>query len=104
MTGAEIKEMRLRLGWSQAKLADEMMVTERTVQTWEADDNTPPPTRMQRLERLDKLSRKRSVRNQGPIRNPTSLSQTKSPSSADSDNTTTDSPVKEVTPKGRASA
>lgn len=40
--GEAIKDAREKHGWSQAKLADLMGVSDKTVSAWENDRNIPP--------------------------------------------------------------
>jgi ribosome-binding protein aMBF1 (putative translation factor) len=43
-------------GWTQAQLAEELQVTERSVQLWEAGRVTPRPKVVKHLMLLEKLS------------------------------------------------
>lgn len=43
MTGAQIKELRKTLGYTQAKLADEVGVTPNTIARYEREELRPSP-------------------------------------------------------------
>lgn len=52
MTGAEIKELRKILGYTQARLAEEIGVTPNTVARYERDEFKPSPPVMKLLRLL----------------------------------------------------
>ncbi len=53
MNPEKIKQIRLRLGWSQEKLARELGVSFCTVNRWEKGRTSPSPMAIRGLERLD---------------------------------------------------
>jgi putative transcriptional regulator len=53
MTGAEIKGLRKRLGYTQARLAEELGVTANTVARYERDELKPSPPVMKLLKLLE---------------------------------------------------
>ncbi len=52
MTGAEIKELRKILGYTQARLAEEVGVTPNTVARYERDEFKPSPPVLKLLKLL----------------------------------------------------
>jgi putative transcriptional regulator len=56
MTGAEIKGLRKRLGYTQARLAEELGVTANTVARYERDELKPSPPVMKLLKLLELLN------------------------------------------------
>ena len=59
MTGTEIREMRKRLGYTQAKLADEVGVTPNTIARYERDELKPSPPVLKLLTLVGQLGRDR---------------------------------------------
>jgi putative transcriptional regulator len=55
MTGAEIKNLRKALGYTQARLAEEVGVTANTVARYERDELRPSPPVMKLLKLLEML-------------------------------------------------
>jgi putative transcriptional regulator len=55
MTGAEIKNLRKALGYTQARLAEEVGVTANTVARYERDELRPSPPVMKLLKLLELL-------------------------------------------------
>jgi putative transcriptional regulator len=56
MTGLQIKELRKALGYTQARLAEEVGVTANTVARYERGELKPSPPVMKLLKLLDMLS------------------------------------------------
>ena len=54
MTAKEIKELRLRLGWTQERLGRELGVSFPTVNRWENNKNMPSPLALRELNKLKK--------------------------------------------------
>jgi len=52
MTGADIKELRKTLGYTQARLAEEVGVTPNTVARYERDEFKPSPPVLKLLKLL----------------------------------------------------
>ena len=52
MTGVQIKELRRSLGYTQAKLADEVGVTPNTIARYERDELRPSPPVLKLLKLL----------------------------------------------------
>ena len=52
MTGAEIKELRKILGYTQARLAEEVGVTRKTIARYERDEFRPSPPVLKLLKLL----------------------------------------------------
>ena len=52
MEAAEIKELRMRLGWVQLKMATELGVQVLTVRRWEKGYFKPSPLALNRLHQL----------------------------------------------------
>jgi putative transcriptional regulator len=59
MTGAQIKELRKSLGYTQARLAEEVGLTPNTIARYERDELKPSPP-VQKLLRLLELSQELS--------------------------------------------
>jgi putative transcriptional regulator len=59
MTGAEIKELRKSLGYTQARLAEEVGLTPNTIARYERDELKPSPPVL-KLLRLLELSKELS--------------------------------------------
>ncbi len=55
MTGTQIKELRKTLGYTQAKLAEEVGVTPNTVARYERDELKPSPPVLKLLKLLGML-------------------------------------------------
>ena len=55
MTGAQIKELRKSLGYTQAKLAEEVGVTPNTIARYERDELRPSPPVLKLLKLLGLL-------------------------------------------------
>ena len=53
MTGTEIKDLRKALGYTQAKLAEEVGVTANTVARYERDELKPSPPVLKLLKLLE---------------------------------------------------
>jgi putative transcriptional regulator len=53
MTGGQIKEMRKSLGYTQAKLAEEVGVTPNTIARYERDELRPSPPVLKLLKLLE---------------------------------------------------
>ena len=60
MTGEQIKELRKSLGYTQAKLAEEVGLTPNTIARYERDElkPSPPVLKLLKLLELDKAGRK----------------------------------------------
>ncbi len=60
MTGAQIKELRKSLGYTQARLAEEVGLTPNTIARYERDElkPSPPVLKLLRLLELNKAGRK----------------------------------------------
>lgn len=56
MTGEQIKELRKSLGYTQAKLADEVGVTPNTIARYERDELRPSPPVLKLLKLVELLS------------------------------------------------
>lgn len=56
MTGTQIKDLRKTLGYTQAKLADEVGVTANTVARYERGELRPSPPVMKLLKLLEMLT------------------------------------------------
>lgn len=56
MTGAQIKELRKSLGYTQARLAEEVGVTANTVARYERGELKPSPPVMKLLKLLEILT------------------------------------------------
>ena len=61
MTGAEIRELRKALGYTQAKLAEEVGVTANTVARYERDELNPSPPVLKLLKLLALLVAERKA-------------------------------------------
>ena len=61
MTGAEIKDLRKTLGYTQAKLAGELGVTSNTVARYERDELKPSPPVLKLLRLLEMLAAERKA-------------------------------------------
>lgn len=61
MTGAEIRELRKALGYTQAKLAEEIGVTANTVARYERDELNPSPPVSKLLKLLAMLVAERKA-------------------------------------------
>lgn len=61
MTGAEIRELRKALGYTQAKLAEEVGVTANTVARYERDELRPSPPVLKLLKLLAMLVAERKA-------------------------------------------
>lgn len=59
MTGAQIKELRKALGYTQARLAEEVGVTANTLARYERGELRPSPPVMKLLKLLEMLSSER---------------------------------------------
>ena len=55
MTGAQIKELRKSLGYTQARLAEEVGVTPNTIARYERDELRPSPPVLKLLKLLGLL-------------------------------------------------
>jgi putative transcriptional regulator len=53
MTGAQIKELRKSLGYTQAKLAEEVGLTPNTIARYERDELKPSPPVLKLLRLLE---------------------------------------------------
>ena len=60
MTGAQIKELRKSLGYTQARLAEEVGLTPNTIARYEREElkPSPPVLKLLRLLELSKAGRK----------------------------------------------
>jgi putative transcriptional regulator len=61
MTGTEIKELRKILGYTQARLAEEVGVTPNTVARYERDEFKPSPPVMKLLKLLMMMATERKA-------------------------------------------
>ena len=61
MTGTEIRELRKALGYTQAKLAEEVGVTANTVARYERDELRPSPPVLKLLKLLALLAAERKA-------------------------------------------
>ena len=61
MTGAQIKELRKSLGYTQAKLAEEVGVTPNTIARYERDELRPSPPVLKLLKLLELLDSERKA-------------------------------------------
>ena len=61
MTGAQIKELRKNLGYTQARLAEELGVTANTVARYEREELRPSPPVMKLLKLLELLNAERKA-------------------------------------------
>lgn len=61
MNGAEIKELRRILGYTQAKLAEEVGVTPNTIARYERDEFKPSSPVMKLLKLLEMLATERKA-------------------------------------------
>ena len=61
MTGPQIRELRKHLGYTQAKLADEVGVTPNTIARYERDELNPSPPVLKLLKLLELLGRDRKA-------------------------------------------
>lgn len=61
MTGAEIKELRKILGYTQAKLAEEVGVTPNTIARYERDEFKPSPPVLKLLKILGMMATERKA-------------------------------------------
>ena len=61
MTGTEIKELRKILGYTQAKLAEEVGVTPNTIARYERDEFKPSPPVMKLLKILEMMVTERKA-------------------------------------------
>ena len=59
MTGAQIKELRKSLGYTQARLAEEVGLTPNTIARYERDELRPSPPVLKLLKLLSPLERGR---------------------------------------------
>ena len=55
MTGAQIRDLRKRLGYTQARLAEELGVTANTVARYEREELRPSPPVLKLLKLLELL-------------------------------------------------
>ena len=53
-TGAEVRDLRVRLGWTQQKLADHLGVASKTVMRWESERFNPLRAYWDKLDELSK--------------------------------------------------
>jgi len=56
MAGHQIKSLRKRLGWTQAKLAEVLGCTHRTIRNWESGRHTVPRAAVVLMRMLDRES------------------------------------------------
>ncbi len=61
MTGADIKELRKTLGYTQARLAEEIGVTPNTVARYERDEFRPSPPVLKLLKLLAIMATERKA-------------------------------------------
>ena len=61
MTGTQIKQLRKAVGYTQAKLAEEVGVTANTVARYERDELNPSPPVMKLLKLLEMLVTERKA-------------------------------------------
>ncbi len=61
MTGAEIKHLRKALGYTQARLAEDIGVTPNTIARYERDELRPSPPVMKLLRLLEMLVTERKA-------------------------------------------
>lgn len=61
MTGIEIKELRKALGYTQAKLAEEVGVTANTVARYEREELNPSPPVLKLLKLLEMVATDRKA-------------------------------------------
>ena len=61
MTGEQIKELRKKLGYTQARLAEEVGLTPNTVARYERDELKPSPPVMKLLKILELLDEERKA-------------------------------------------
>lgn len=61
MTGEQVKNLRLRLGYTQAKLAEEVGVTANTIARYERNEFKPSSPVLKLLRILDSLSIERKA-------------------------------------------
>jgi putative transcriptional regulator len=61
MTGTQIKELRKTLGYTQAKLAEEVGVTPNTIARYERDELRPSPPVLKLLKLLELLNSERKA-------------------------------------------
>lgn len=61
MTGVQIKELRKSLGYTQARLAEEVGVTPNTVARYERDELRPSPPVLKLLKLLELLHSERKA-------------------------------------------
>lgn len=61
MTGTEIKELRKILGYTQARLADEVGVTPNTIARYERDEFKPSPPVLKLLKLLELMVTERKA-------------------------------------------
>ncbi len=59
MTGAQIKDLRKNLGYTQAKLAEEVGVSPNTIARYERDEFKPSPPVMKLLKLLAMVATER---------------------------------------------
>ena len=51
-TGADVRDLRVRLGWSQEQLAQYLRVAQRTVSQWETGKSKPLRAHHEKFDRL----------------------------------------------------
>lgn len=61
MTGTEIKKLRKALGYTQAKLAEEIGITANTIARYERDELKPSPPVLKLLKLLEILATERKA-------------------------------------------
>jgi putative transcriptional regulator len=61
MTGAEIKELRKTLGYTQARLAEEVGVTPNTIARYERNEFKPSPPVLKLLKLLEMMVTERKA-------------------------------------------
>jgi len=61
MTGAQIKELRKNLGYTQARLAEEVGITANTIARYERDELNPSPPVLKLLKLLEIFNSKKKA-------------------------------------------
>jgi putative transcriptional regulator len=61
MTGTQIKELRKKLGYTQARLAEEVGVTANTIARYERDELKPSPPVLKLLKLLELFNSERKA-------------------------------------------